>query len=85
MSWLSEITNAQYRLPSESEWEYAARAGTMTPFHTGATISVDQGNYRVNIGSGFGAGSRRVYRARTTPVGTFAPNAFGLYDVHGNV
>ena len=72
VSWLSEITGAQYRLPSESEWEYAARAGTTTPYHTGSTISTDQANYRYS-------------RGRTTPVGTFAPNAFGLYDVHGNV
>ena len=72
VSWLSAETGAEYRLPSESEWEYAARAGTTTPFHTGATISTDQANYGRN-------------RRRTTPVGSFAPNAFGLYDVHGNV
>ncbi len=72
VSWLSEITGAQYRLPSESEWEYATRAGTTTPFHTGSTISTDQANYDRN-------------RGRTTPVGKFAPNSFGLYDVHGNV
>ena len=78
VSWLSEITGAQYRLPSESEWEYAARAGTTTPFHTGATISTDQANYNGSYDGG-------TYRRRTTPVGTFAPNAFGLYDVHGNV
>ena len=71
VSWLSGATGAAYRLPSESEWEYAARAGTTTPFHTGATISTDQANYHGN--------------GETTPVGTFAPNAFGLYDVLGNV
>ena len=71
--WLSESTGAAYRLPSESEWEYAARAGTATRFHTGAAISTDQANYDGR------------YRGRTTPAGTFAPNAFGLYDVHGNV
>ena len=70
--WLSESTGAAYRLPSESEWEYAARAGTTTPFHTGTTISTDQANYG-------------WHRRGTTPAGTFAPNAFGLYDVHGNV
>ena len=74
VSWLSAETRRSYRLPSESEWEYAARAGTTTPFHTGTAISTDQANYR---------GGR--YRERTTPVRTFAPNAFGLYDVHGNV
>ena len=71
VSWLSETTGARYRLPSESEWEYAARAGTTTAYHTGSTISTDQANYRSGVG--------------TMPVGTFAPNAFGLYDVHGNV
>ena len=73
VSWLSAETGVAYRLPSESEWEYAARAGTTTPFHTGATISTDQANYN------------SAYMYPTTPVGTFAPNAFGLYDVHGNV
>ena len=81
--WLSESTGAAYRLPSESEWEYAARAGTTTPFHTGSTISTDQANYNGNHVYGSGRGG--TYRERTTPVGTFAPNAFGLYDVHGNV
>ena len=83
VSWLSEITGARYRLPSESEWEYAARAGTTTPFHTGSTISTDQANYNGNHVYGSGRGG--TYRERTTPVGTFAPNAFGLYDMHGNV
>ena len=83
VSWLSAETGVAYRLPSESEWEYAARAGTTTPFHTGATISTDQANY--NGGSTYGSGRLGKYRRRTTPVRTFAPNAFGLYDVHGNV
>ena len=83
VSWLSEETGAAYRLPSEAEWEYAARAGTTTPFHTGATISTDQANYDGN--HVYGSGRRGTYRERTTPVGTFPPNAFGLYDVHGNV
>ena len=78
--WLSESTGAAYRLPSESEWEYAARANTTTPFHMGATISPNQANY-----DGRGAYSDWGFRKRTTPTGTFAPNAFGLYDVHGNV
>ena len=70
--WLSRAIGESYRLPSEAEWEYAARAGTTTPFRTGATLSPDQANYGRN-------------RGQTTPVGTFVPNAFGLYDVHGNV
>ena len=80
--WLSRETGASYRLPSEAEWEYAARAGTTTPFHTGTTISTNQANYG-NLA--YGSGRRGTYRERTTPVGTFAPNAFGLHDVHGNV
>ena len=83
VGWLSESTGAEYRLPSESEWEYAARGGTTTPFHTGATISADQANYNGNYV--YGSGRRGAYRRRTTPVGMFGPNAFGLYDVHGNV
>ena len=83
VSWLSAETGAAYRLPSESEWEYAARAGTTTPFHTGMTISTNQANYNGDYIYNFGR--RGTYRGETTPVGTFAPNAFGLYDVHGNV
>ena len=83
VSWLSSATGAGYRLPSESEWEYAARGGTATPFHTGATISTDQANYDGDYV--YGSGRRGTYRERTTPAGTFPPNAFGLYDVHGNV
>ena len=83
VGWLSESTGAAYRLPSESEWEYAARGGTTTPFHTGSTISTDQANYNGNHVYGYGRRGR--HRQRTTPAGTFAPNEFGLYDVHGNV
>ena len=71
--WLSAKTGKRYRLPSESEWEYAARAGTRTPFHTGETISTDQANYREGI------------YGQTVAVGTFDANEWGLYDVHGNV
>ena len=83
VSWLSELARLSYRLPSESEWEYAARAGTTTPFTYGRTISTNQVNY--NGSHKYGSGRRGTYRERTTPVKTFAPNAFGLYDVHGNV
>ena len=83
VDWLSDKTGKRYRLLSEAEWEYAARAGTRGPFHFGRTISTDQANYR-----GFytyGGGSPGVYRARTVSVGRFPGNAFGLHDVHGNV
>ena len=72
-----------FRLPSEAEWEYAARAGTTTPFFFGETISADQANYDGNYT--YGKGKKGVYRERTTDVGSFPPNDFGLYDMHGNV
>ncbi len=71
-AWLSEQTGQSYRLPSEAEWEYACLAGTQTPFHTGERIKPDQVNFAQKHG-------------KTLPVGSFAPNAFGLYDMHGNV
>ena len=83
VAWLSRRAGHRYRLLSESEWEYAARAGTTGPFHTGETISTKQANYDGNYA--YGDGFSGVYRNRTVPVGSFPPNAFGLYDVHGNV
>ena len=81
--WLSRTTGADYRLPSESEWEYAARGGTTTPFHFGSTISPEQANYDGNYT--YGSGRKGRYRKHTVPVGWFPENAFGLHDVHGNV
>ena len=81
--WMSRVTGEEYRLLSESEWEYVARAGTTTPFHFGATISTEQANYDGNYT--YGSGREGVYRERTVPVGSFASNRFGLHDVHGNV
>ena len=75
--WLSRKTGKAYRLPSESEWEYAARAGTTTAFSFGETLTADQANID---GSPNGQN-----RQRTTPVGSFPANAFGLHDMHGNV
>ena len=87
--WLSRKTGKGYRLLSESEWEYVARAGTSGPFHTGSTISTDQANYNggFTYGSGRDGDYRREgdYRRRTVPVGSFPANGFGLHDVHGNV
>ena len=77
VAWLSRKTGERYRLLSDSEWEYVARAGTTGPFHFGSTISTDQANY---IGDFEG-----VYRGQTVPVGSFPANEFGLHDVHGNV
>jgi len=70
-------------LPTEAEWEYACRAGTGTPFHTGETISTDQANYDGDYT--YGSGRKGVDREKTVRVGSFRPNTFGLYDMHGNV
>ena len=84
LSWLSRKSGAEYRLLSEAEWEYAARAGTTTPFHFGATIDTDQANYDGHYYT-YGDGRKGVDRRKTVPVGSFPPNAFGLHDMHGNV
>ena len=80
---LSEQTGHTYTLPSEAQWEYACRAGTTTPFHFGKTITSGQANYDGNYT--YGDAPRGEYRQRTTPVGMFPPNDWGLYDMHGNV
>ena len=77
VTWLSQQTGKQYRLPSEAEWEYAARAGTETTYDWGN----EAGTNRANCD---GCGSQWD-GAQTAPVGSFAPNPWGLYDVHGNV
>ena len=81
--WISEKTGRPYRLLSEAEREYVTRAGTTTPFWWGASISTEQANYD----GGFTYGCRRKgeYRQRTVAVESFAPNPWGLYQVHGNV
>ncbi|TVQ28517.1 MAG: formylglycine-generating enzyme family protein [Wenzhouxiangella sp.] len=83
VAWLSNKTGHHYRLPSESEWEYAARAGTLGRFNTGDCITTDQANFRgPEPATGCPTG---IDRQQTLPVASFAPNAFGLYDTHGNV
>ncbi len=80
---LSQKTGKIYRLPSEAEWEYACRAGTTTPFYFGETITTDLVNYDGNYN--YGSAPKGQYRQQTTEVGSLPPNAFGLYDMHGNV
>jgi len=80
---LSRTTGRSVRLPTEAEWEYACRAGTTTPFNTGNTISTDQANYQGD--SIFGYAKKGLFRAKTTPVDNFKPNAWGIFDMHGNV
>ena len=77
VSWLSLMTGQQYRLLSEAEYEYAARAHTTTPYSWGDDIGKSMANCN-------GCGSQWDNR-ETSPVGSFAPNGFGLYDMHGNV
>jgi formylglycine-generating enzyme required for sulfatase activity len=80
---LSRETGRGYRLPSEAEWEYAARGRTATPFAFGSSLSSEQANF---IGKfPYGGAPKKVIRNKTTPVGSFAPNAFKLHDMHGNV
>jgi formylglycine-generating enzyme required for sulfatase activity len=80
---LSRKTGKRYRLPSEAQWEYACRGGTQTQFHFGETITSELANYNGN--SNYAEAPKGVYRFQTTDVGSFKPNAFGLYDFHGNV
>jgi len=70
-------------LPSEVEWEYATRAGTQTPFHFGAQLSSQQANFNGN--NPYGGAPKGPFVQRTTKVGSYSPNAWGLYDMHGNV
>ncbi|MBI1830350.1 MAG: formylglycine-generating enzyme family protein [Planctomycetes bacterium] len=80
---LRERDNNAYRLPTEAEWEYAARAGTTTPYHFGETLSTDLANYNGNFI--YGNGKKGIYREKTTPAGRFPANAWGLHDMHGNI
>ena len=77
VEWLSSETGATYRLPSEAEWEYAARAGTANKYSWGNEIGANRANCQNDH-----CGDQWK---RTAPVGSFPPNGFGLYDMHGNV
>ncbi|MDF5726566.1 MAG: formylglycine-generating enzyme family protein [Rhizonema sp. PD38] len=80
---LSQTSRKTYRLPSEAEWEYACRAGTTTPFYFGPTITTGLVNCDGNYPYGFAP--KGEFRQHTTDVGSFPSNAFGLYDMYGNV
>ena len=80
---LSAKTGRQYGLPSEAEWEYACRAGTITPFYHGATITPDLACYKFLVYRE--TPGEKQWKRSTTPVRTFPANAWGLYDMHGNV
>jgi len=71
------------RLPTEAEWEYACRAGTTTPFNTGENITDLQANYNGNYP--YNNNVKGEFIAKTLPVGSFAPNGWGLFDMHGNI
>ena len=80
---LSEKIGREFRLPTEAEWEYSCRGKTKTPFHFGNTIATELANY--NGEYAYDSGREGEYRSKTTKVGSFSPNSFGLYDLHGNV
>jgi formylglycine-generating enzyme required for sulfatase activity len=80
---LVRLERRRYRLPTEAEWEYACRAGTQTPFNTGETITPQQANFNGNYT--YGGSDPGVFREKPTPVASFPPNQWGLYDVHGNL
>jgi formylglycine-generating enzyme required for sulfatase activity len=80
---LSAKIGREFRLPSEAEWEYACRTKTRTPFHFGQTIDTRLANYNGEFA--YEGGIEGEYRQKTTEVGIFSPNGFGLYDMHGNV
>ena len=83
--WLSGRTGMDYRLPSESEWEYVARANTTTLYHTGQSITSEQANFDGRYDwRRSGVLTADIYRGRTLEVGPFEANAFGLHDIHGN-
>jgi len=82
VDWLRHKTGKLYRLLSEAEWEYAARAGTTTRYAFGETLFPEQANFDA---TNDGSGPSDENRQRTVPVGSFSANRFGLHDMHGNV
>jgi len=83
LKWLNSKTGQNYRLLSEAEWEYVARAGQDAPFGTGFDMSAQYANFDGK--APYGSGTPGPYLRKTQPVGQYEPNAFGVYDMHGNV
>nr|VFK56399.1 MAG: Formylglycine-generating enzyme, required for sulfatase activity, contains SUMF1/FGE domain [Candidatus Kentron sp. TUN] len=85
--WLGKQAGGkQYRLSTEAEWEYAARADTITPFSSGGCIHTDQANYKGNYYDYADCGAKtNVSQGKTIPVGTLPANPWGLHEMHGNV
>ncbi|KAA3663858.1 MAG: formylglycine-generating enzyme family protein [Chloroflexi bacterium] len=80
---LTDHTSNEFYLPSEAQWEFACRAGTTTPFYFGETITTEFVNFQGEFV--YGQAPKGIYRHVPTNVGSFPPNAFGLFDMHGNV
>jgi formylglycine-generating enzyme required for sulfatase activity len=74
-----------YRLPTEAEWEYACRARTTTDYHFGYVRTGKEANFKTIISGGYGGPDTSVFLDRTVSVGSYKPNNWGLYDMHGNV
>jgi formylglycine-generating enzyme required for sulfatase activity len=84
-AWLTKRTGKPYRLLSEAEWEYAARAGSQTTYYWGDRADHNFANWGLDKGYGSGVAKGRDRWIYTSPVGSFPPNRFGLYDMSGNV